>query len=493
MNPVQAALADPCRALAELDKLDAEDSLKAYVDLTWPELEPGTNLVNGWAVDAIVDALEAVGEGEVRQLLVNVPPGFMKSMLTSVFFPTWLWGPKNRPHLRIISTSYAQSLAVRDNRRARDLILSETYQRHWGDRFKLAGDQNEKIRYENSAKGFRQAASTGSALIGHRGDIIIVDDPHSPQSAESDVEREEALMWFGETLPTRFNDVKKGVMIVIMQRLHERDVSGFILANELGFEHLRIPMEFDPKLVVDGSSLAFRDPRTERGELAWPERFPREEVEALKKTFRAAGGEYAVSGQLQQDPVPREGGMFQRSDFHVTDEEPPERLRLCRGWDLAATKDGHGARTAGVKLGLARDGTLWILDAVFGRWGPAEARANMDAAMDLDGMRVCQSIPKDPGQAGKAQVHDMASKWVGRNLHFSPESGAKADRARPLSVAAENGLVRVVRASWNEVLIDEFCSFPAGATADMVDAGSRALAWLVANPEPEVGGAPEVF
>jgi len=501
-DPLAAALADPEAALDTLRRLECEDSLMAFVKAMWEELEPGTPLVTGWVMEAICEALEAVERGVARRLLINVPPGFMKSMLVSVFFPAWLWGPRRQAYKRVISTSYAQDLAIRDNVRCRQLMASETYQRWWGDQFAFSGDQNAKVRYENSHMGFRQASSTGAALTGHRGDIIIVDDPHSVKSAESEAERADCLFWFGETLPTRFNNQKEGVMIVIMQRLHQLDVSGFILGEGedggglAGWTHLMIPMEFEPerKCRIDLPGWHWEDPRTDDGELAWPARFDREDVEALKEVFRKAGGEYAVSGQLQQSPVPREGGMFQLRDFNFIDvgDLPPYLGLVVRGWDLAATKDGHGAQTAGVKMAWAA-GKVIILDCVAGRWGPNEVMDGIKGAARRDGHAVCQSIPQDPGQAGKAQKAYLAKELFGGDFHFSPESGAKQDRARPLAAQAEAGNLYLLRGPWNDALIQEFTSFPSGKLKDRVDAASRAFAWLI-NRSDSVGTfVPEVI
>ena len=497
LSVLDRAMANPAKALDELNRLRCERSLSHFVRTMWPDLEPSTPLVEGWPLEAICLHLEAVERGEIKRLLINVPPGFMKSMLCSVFFPAWLWGPRGKGHLRFISTSYAQDLAIRDNVRCRDLMGKETFQRWWGHQWEFSGDQNAKVRYENTKMGFRQAASTGSALTGHRGDILVVDDPHSVGSAESDQERKDALFWFGETLPTRFNNQKEGVMIVIMQRLHQEDVSGFILGSApgrkalKGWTHLMIPMEYEAERKCS-TPLPWADPRTTEGELAWPDRFAREEVEDLKDTFRAAGGEYAVSGQLQQNPIPREGGMFQQKDFQIIDRMPEGYFRICRGWDLAATKDGHGARTAGIKM--AYDGRrVIIIDSDAGRWGPHEVEEAILACAKRDGPSVTQSLPQDPGQAGKAQKSYLGAKLAGHDFYFSPESGAKEDRARPLSAQSEAGNLYVLRGPWNDALIKEFCSFPAGTLKDQVDGGSRAFAWLLMNRPSEVGAAPEVL
>lgn len=485
---LKAALANPKVALKELDRLDAEDRLLEFIKQGWSTLEPGRKFVHGWAVGAICEHLEAVSRGEIKRLLINVPPGCTKSMTTNVFWPSWEW-IKN-PHLKYISASYAQDLTTRDNVRGRTLMESEWYQGNWGQRFEFKGDQNAKLRYENTVGGFRQVSSVGASLIGHRGDRIIVDDPHDVQGVESDIQREESLRWFAETLPTRLNDLDESAIVVIMQRVHERDVSGLILKSELGYEHLCLPMEFEPD--HPHPSTLFKDPRTKAGELLWPERFSPEAVEQLKKVFRSWGGSYAEAGQLQQRPAPRAGGMFQRKDFVVIDSAPEGLFNICRGWDLAATKDGHGAFTVGCKM-ASHGGLIYILDVQRGRWGPHEVMERIKACAQQDGFLVRQSIPQDPGQAGKAQRSFMASNLEGWDARFSPESGSKEDRARPLSAQCEAGNVRLVRGPWVDAFINEAAMFPSGEFKDQVDAASRAYADLLHNRAPDIGAAPEMI
>lgn len=481
-------------ALRELERLDCEERLIDFIRGAWNALEPGTKFVDGWALGAICEHLEAVSSGQIRRLLINVPPGCTKSMTVNVFWPAWEWGPRNMPHLRYISASYAADLSIRDNLRCRDVIDSEWYQERWGRRFHMKGDQNAKIRYENTSSGWRLASSVGSALTGHRGDRIIVDDPHSVDSAESEAERETTLRWFTETLPTRVNDLEKSAMVIIMQRLHELDVSGLILSKKLGYEHLMLPMEFEPDHpFLSRTSLQFSDPRKERGELLWPERFSRKAVEELKETYRAKGGTYAEAGQLQQRPTPRGGGMFQRKDFTIIDQCPTNVLRRARGWDLAATKDGFGAFTACVKMAKLSDRRVVIEDVRRGRWGPNEVRQLMRQVAESDGHQVVQDVPQDPGQAGKAQKSDLAALLEGYDARFSPETGSKEDRARPLAAQAEAGNLCVVRGPWNDAFIGEACSFPNGEFKDQVDAASRAYARIITKSGMLVGASPETI
>lgn len=296
-------------------KRACEKSLLEFVRQAWHVVEPAQEFVEGWVLSAIAMHLESVESGEINRLLVNVPPGFSKSLMTSVFFPAWVWGPRGKPAERFLCTAHNQNLALRDSLKMRRLITSEWYQTRWGDRVKLTGDQSAKSKYENTNTGFREAVAFES-MTGSRGSVVILDDPHSVDSALSDVQRESTVQTFLESLPTRLNNPATSAIIVIMQRLHQEDVSGIILEKNLGYTHLCLPMEFDPtrRCVTE---IGFEDPRQEEGELLFPERFPQFVVERDKQIL----GPYGYAGQFQQSPAPRGGGIWKREWFQLWDDE----------------------------------------------------------------------------------------------------------------------------------------------------------------------------
>lgn len=401
------------------------------------------------------------------------------SRLVNVYWPAWEWGPRNRPWTQFISASYSEALSIRDNRHCRTLMLSGWYQQHWGDRFQLLAEQNQKIRYDNTKMGWRFATSVGGVATGERGDRFIIDDPHNVKEAESALKRDSALQWFSEVVSTRFND-EQSAMVVIMQRVHEKDVSGMILAKELGFDHLCLPMEYEHNHPTPSTTtLGFKDPRTKEGELLCPARFSAEGVKALKKDLRAWGGVYAEAGQLQQRPTPRGGGMFHKADFQMPESGPGQMVHTARGWDLAASKSSRASYTVGCKLGLDAEGRIWILDVVRAQATPFEVEQMMRAAAKKDSPDTVQDLPQDPGQAGKAQKAALARVLQGHMVRFSPETGSKETRAQALAAQAEAGNLFVVDAPWTEDLIDEFATFLRGAHDDQVDAASRAYARLL--------------
>lgn len=460
-----------------IDRELAQRSLSEFVRMAWHVLEPGQPYIHGWHVEAICDHLEAITDGDLNRLLINIPPGTMKSTLCSVFWPAWEWGPKNLPHFRIIGASHEQGLATRDTLKMRRLIQSEWYRERWP--VDLAGDQNQKTYYENTSTGFRQACAVAS-MTGKRGDRVVWDDPHSVEAALSDAHRETALRVFQETLPTRLNNPDRSAIVIVMQRLHEADVSGHIIENDLGYEHLMLPMEFEPERKCH-TSIGFEDPRTEDGELLFPARFSRETVERDKKVM----GSMAHAGQNQQRPAPRGGGFFEWEKLEIVEAAPAKLMSVVRFWDKAGT-DGGGAFTAGVKMGRGMDGTFYVLDVVRGQWSAAKREQVIKQTAHADGMKVEVWVEQEPGSGGKESAEATIKMLAGFRAHAERATGEKTVRAEPYSVQVEAGNIKIVAGEWNKAFIDEHKVFPVGKYKDQVDAAGGAFN-RVAAKSPALG------
>ncbi|MGB3814030.1 MAG: phage terminase large subunit [Shinella sp.] len=495
-------------------------SLASFIRGGWHVLEPGRAYVHGWHIDAISDHLRAITDGHLTRLIINVPPGTMKSLTVGVFWPAWEWGPLNKPHLRTIATSYKEGLAKRDNIKARRLIKSRWFTDRWGSQFNLMPDQNSTLKFENDLAGFRAAMSFQS-LTGERGDRVIIDDPLSVDMAKSDADRLNARETFLEAVPSRLSDPESSAIVLVMQRLHEDDTTGVALSKNLGYEHLMLPMEFEPErrcyTVVkpsfheeephrgrydpvkqvwyfEGDAIPEgrkeyveksewkevypQDIRTEEGELLFTKRFSREVVERDKVSLGSIGH----AGQNQQRPAPRGGGMFKRAYFSIV-KVVPAGTRFVRGWDLAATEDGEGARTAGVKIGKMPDGRFIIAHCTADRLSPAGVRTLIKTTAEQDGRDCIVSMPKDPGQAGKDQAQQLVAMLAGYRAKATPESGDKVTRAEPLAAQCEAGNVVILAGQWNDMFLDEVEVFPNGKLKDIVDASSRAFN-EIASPQP---------
>jgi hypothetical protein len=236
------------RLLEEREKQAQEGGLLEFIRYFWHVLEPATELVEGWPLEAITTHLEAVTFGDITRLLVNVPPGFCKSLCLNVFWPAWEWGPMDQAHQRYVCFSYTSSLTERDNGRFRDLIRSREYQELWGDKFQLREDG--KVKVSNDKTGWKLASSIGGVGTGERGSRVLLDDPHSVHEAESEVVRKETVRWFRESMSNRLNDMEESAILIICQRVHESDVSDSVLSQEMNYEHLSSPydLRFCPAL-----------------------------------------------------------------------------------------------------------------------------------------------------------------------------------------------------------------------------------------------------
>jgi predicted phage terminase large subunit-like protein len=453
------------------DREECPRSLVTFIRRAWHVLEPGQPYLHGWHMDAIAEHLEAITRGEITRLLINVPPGTMKSMSAAVFWPAWEWGPKDMPSIRFIGASHEETLAIRDNVKMRRLVQSEWYQDRWP--ISMISDQNAKTNFENDQTGWRQCCAV-RAMTGRRGDRVLWDDPHNVEDSHSDAALDEANRVFRETLPTRLNNPDSSAIVVLMQRLGEKDVSGLIIEQELGYVHLCLPMEYEsnhPSPPTPG----FADPRRHEGELLFPARFPREVVERDKKVM----GPYAVAGQFQQRPAPPTGGEFKPDMIEVVDAIPAGVIQWARGWDLGAT-EGAGDYTAGVRIGALRDGRYIIAGVVHEQYGTAKRDQLIKSTASVDGVgRVKQSLPQDPGQAGKSQVAALTAMLAGHTVVSSTETGDKVVRARPFASQVNAGNVLMLRGPWNTKFTDELRIFPNGHHDDMVDAASRAFNAMV--------------
>lgn len=476
----------------QLRRASGKMTLAEYAREAWHVLHPNTPLVWGWALDAMCMHLEAITYGRflsmglTNRLLENVPPGMMKSLLLNVFWPSWEWGPVKMPSLTYLSTAHSDDISARDARKCRDLLESEWWQQRWG----RGTDANVYLirrgetDFENNHRGTRKCMAFRS-LTGGRADRVLVDDPHSTEKAESEVERLTASRIFHESLHSRVNDPRTSAIVIIMQRLHKMDVSGLALATPQGYIHLMLPMEFerDRRCVTP----IFADPRTTEGELLFPERFPADWVEREKGTMKA----YGVAGQFQQRPDQREGNMFKRHWFKIIGAAPAG-IRWVRYWDLAATEEKYSqantAQTAGVLMGGGPSVGFYIADAI-AEWveNPGPLIKNTG---ELDRMNYFPyeiGAPQDPGATGKIYKKSLALELAAFNVRFLKEGaiGSKAQRCEPVASQAEAGNLYIVAnpnaplPKWAETTIERLCEFPGGALKDIPDSISGAYATLL--------------
>jgi len=473
--------------------------LLEFVRYFWDVLEPQTPFVEGWALEAVCEHLEAVTFGEITRLLINVPPGFMKSLLTDVFWPAWEAGPMNMPHLRYVAFSYAAALTERDNGKYRDLILSEKYRELWSASFRTRKVGETKIT--NDKTGSKLATSVGGVGTGERGDRIIVDDPHNVKDGESEIIRSETVRWFREALSNRLNNMETSAIVVIMQRVHESDVAGTILSEGFAdYVHLMIPMEFDSGRRCS-TIIGWEDPRTEDGELAWPERFPPAVVDGIK----IALGPYAYAGQYQQSPSPRGGGIFKR-DWWGTweqDEYPPMEFVVVSCDPAYTAKESTNDPSGCTVWGVYRENgapRIMLLHAwrkhleLHGLYQPRlpdetskeyEIRTKSKLGL-VETLAATARKYKADRLLVEAKASGLSVAQELRRLHGTEgwgvqivqPTGDKVSRAHAVQPIFSQLLVSAPDKDWAEMVISEMESFPKHRYDDLTDSATQALKFL---------------
>lgn len=472
-------------------------SLAEFVRQGWHVLEGDADLHWNWHLDAKCEHLEAILRGDVRRLALNEPPGHMKSLVVAVFWPAWMW--LRKPGWRAIFSSYAMDLAVRDSVRCRDLIESDWYQTTFRPNWRLSSSQNVKSWFNNTAGGSRFSTSVGSRATGFRGDCVVVDDPLNATDAGSKLAREAAIRWWDRTMSSRLNDPRTGSRVIVMQRLHEEDLTGHVLAKG-GYEHLCLMTEFEPERRCS-TSIGWSDPREERGELLFPSLFNRQVVDEAKVDLGSDG----FAGQHQQRPAAAEGSIFKR--------------RWWRFWLPAGVKappvtvlldDGtlHECETVVLPENFDEVAQSWDMtfkdttgsDFVCGGvWGRLKAeRFLLDAVHDrLSFTATCRALVRmheSWPQARRILVEDKANgpavisqlkSTVPGLIAIEPEGGkiARANAVSPLCEAGNVILPHPKLMKWVDSMITETADFPFSAHDDWVDMATQILNhWAAKKP-----------
>jgi len=492
-------------SLREISKVECASSLSEFISQAWHVVEPGQEYVHNWHIDLICDSLEAITDGVMvdderyyNRLLINVPPGAMKSLIVNVFWPAWEWGPAGLPNLRYVCASHSMDLAIRDSTKMRRLVQSEWYQERWGDTVKLTGDQNAKTKFETTATGFRQAIAAGS-ITGARGDRVIIDDPHSVESAASEAMRQTTVDWFERAVPTRLNNPDRSAIVLIMQRLHEEDLSGVALSKQPDlWDHIMIPMEYSPDRAAP-TMLGFEDPRSELGELYFPDRFPKHVVERDKKIM----GSYAVSGQFQQTPTDDSSGIIKQSMWQLWENKDqfPAFDFIVAAVDTAFTEKTENDYTAMSVWGVfsedpvaeaSKRGTSYQVERSYKQPHPKlmliyawQERLQLAAVVEKVAA-TCSKFKTDKvlienKAAGIPVAQELRRLYAGKNFGVQLDDPGSTDKiARLYSVQHlfEDKLVYAPDKAWADEVIQQCARFPKAKHDDLVDTVSMAMRYL---------------
>lgn len=480
MNSSDNSLAQLRYFAANPHSLEAEKvrrSLREFIRPSWGVLEPGTPLSWNWHIDLIAEYLEAVTSGDIKRLLINVPPRHMKSRLVTVMWPCWEWTRK--PETSYLFSSYAESLSRDHSRDRRDIVKSDWYQRLYPS-IKIREDQGEIIHFKNTSGGAMFSRGTGGTSTGKGGNRVIVDDPHNVKQSESEAQRDAVLGDFDRNLNTRLNDPAKDAIIVIMQRLHEKDVAGHILADIGGYEHVNLPAEAPVKTTIVLPRSKRRIVRNQ-GDLLWPGRVPQKVLNGLKRAM----GARAYSGQFQQNPTPSGENLFPRDRWNIYDPlNPPYPLATAeqwlQSWDMAFKDTKKAAYVVG-QVWARWGANRFLVDQVRDRMS---FRKSIKAVLALAAKWPQAHAKLIEDKANGPAIIDALKDHVPGIIEIEP-MGSKEARAEVYAVFQEAGNIWIpdpAKCPWVEQFIYEHERCPDGEFWDQVDAGGQANIYMRGMP-----------
>lgn len=448
-------------------ELGLRGSFYDYVKMAWPQVVHN-DYHDGWHIKLICDHLQAVAEGQIRNLIINVPPGSMKTLNTSVFFNSWAW--LHYPSLAFIYASYDLSNMLRASEMLEDLLISDWYKTRWGDHCSL-DPQAAKREFTTDQGGYRYNTSVQGPLTGRHADILIVDDPMKPLAANSAyVGLDLVINWWRGTVTSRMKSDETGRKIVIMQRLHEDDLTGYLLRSAPEeWTHLSIPMRFEQSTAY--KSKWGNDPRNTEGEVMWPEHLS---DETLRKKERDMGA-MVVASQLQQRPAPEGGAIFKAQQFKYWSVLPAKFDFVVCSWDCSF-KDTDGSDYVAGQVWGKKGGEFYLIDSLRKRMGYSETQV----AVETFTRKYPYSHTLIEDTANGVAVIDSLKKKLSGIIPVKPQGG-KLSRAHAVTPLFEAGNVYFpdpTKMPWVNDLIGELLQFPVGSNDDQVDSLSQALTYL---------------
>jgi predicted phage terminase large subunit-like protein len=478
----------PLEGAAGLRPLLAEclaNDFAAFARKAWTVLHPQNKLVWSWHYDYLCELLTLVRRRQLLRLIINVPPRTLKSTLVTILFPIWVW--ISEPEHNFLTASYSLDLSTEHSFKRRSLLKSSWFQGLWGDKFRLAADRNQVAQFTNDRLGSMIATSVGASVLGRGGSTLILDDPTTVSQALSDTERTNANNWLDNTFRSRLDDPASGALIVVMQRLHEEDVTGYLLEREPGvWNHVCIPLVAE----ADESwnfPISRRVVLRKASEVLMPERFPPPIVDELRSRRQIFAGQY------QQRPVPVDGNMIKRKEVRyyggidpatgVADERLPETFDFKMISVDCAFKDS--AKSDYVAIGIigVKGRKRYLLNIVNHHLDAGATEAEIRRQRDV--YRPIRSVLVEDRANGSAIIERLKLN-IPRVIAIQPQGGkiARMFAAAPEWQAGDWFVNR--NAAWTEPFVEQITTFPAAPNDDMVDMMTQAAAWLLQSPRRTV-------
>lgn len=450
--------------------------LASFITKSFSTINPSMPFIHNWHIDLIADYLSLVGQGEIKRLIINIPPRFLKSVCVSVAWPAWLLG--HNPATRIIAASYAQTISTRHSADCRLLISSDWYKVLF-PHMQISKSHNQKTKFLTTQNGFRLATSVGGSITGDGGDILIVDDPHNPIHIASSKLREKVINWFEQTFTTRLNNPEKGAIIIVMQRLHAEDLSGYLLTEQHEhWHHLNIPVIASAKLYYHFAlsksqslcKVTTDGYKMEKGDVLQPTRLSQDKLFQLQHQI---GNDNFQAQYLQAPPI-KESGFLKKGLIRYYATLPTSVTMILQSWDTAITVSDNSDYSV-CSTWLITNDHYYLIDLLHEKlMYPELKRAALEKITQFN---PAQILIEDKS-SGQSLIQDLKKDGV-RGIVPQKVKLEKMIRFAAIIPLFEAGKILLPEdASWLKTCVDQLTLFPHSRHDDIVDSVSQAVNFL---------------
>lgn len=441
----------------------------SFIGKVFSTINPGTEYQANWHIDLIAEYLEAVRCGQIKRLIINMPPRALKSVCVSVAWPAWLLALD--PAVRIMAASYSSVLSIKHSLDSR-LVVSSSWYKKLFPKTKLSKNHNQKSKFLTTENGFRFATSVGGSSTGEGGDFLIIDDPHNPTHINSLTMRNKVIEWFEQTFVTRLNDKNKGAIVLVMQRLHTDDLTAHLQSSG-NWELLKIP-------AIASGNIEYKFGKFHKiyreGELLNSLIDQKEFLHNLEREIGARN--YAA--QFLQEPLPANYNLLSIENVHYFEKMPDSFEYFVQSWDTAIKVSEKADYTVGTIWGIAQN-KYYLLQLIRKKLSYSDLKNEIEKQINKYNSRFVLIEDKASGQS---LIQDL--KLAGfSNIKAIKPMLDKVTRFASVIQFFENGQVLLpIKSSFNRTLLAEITSFPASKNDDIVDSISQFLSFIKDKKNP---------
>ncbi len=452
----------------------------SFLYKTFTTINPVDEYIHNWHIDYICHYLERVNRGEIKRLIINMPPRALKSICVSVAWPAWLLG--NNPANRILTASYSRTLSEKHSLDCRMIMESDWYKQTfpWT---KLSKTQNQKSKFMTNYYGFRFATSVGASVTGEGGDILIIDDPHNPSHVNSKAMREKTLEWYDKTFSSRLNDKKSGAIVLVMQRLHPEDLTAHIL-NKSGsnWHQLSLPAIFTEEREINYAGKSFKVKENEPLQ-------PIKEDHATLKQIEAELGNFNFSAQYLQEPLPLDGNMVNPEDIIFYKEMPKRLSQIVQSWDTAIKSGEKSDYSVGTTWAVVGN-EFYLLELHRQKLEYSQLKQAITKAAKV--WKPSRILIEDKA-SGQSLLQDLSYETRLPLKKITPIKDKITRFARIIPYFENHRVLVPEGSSWVKNFISEITTFPSSKHDDIVDSTSHFLNFMKYQANPGIVGRIRVF